>query len=152
VVRVPGSRFRDPGFDSRGHQIFWEIVGLERGPFSLVSKIEELLGRNSSGFGLENRDYGRGDRLCWPRDTLYPQKLALSSQTSGGRSVGIFPLPPKITELTNCSRLICVIQFNLASRPYRYNLRNENSLTRFRVLTAMNTVFKHPVVLLHFTR
>jgi hypothetical protein len=36
---------------------------LERGPLSLVSKIEELLGRNSSGSGLENREYGRGDPL-----------------------------------------------------------------------------------------
>jgi hypothetical protein len=26
--------------------------------------------------------------LRWPRDTLYPQKLALTSPTSGGRSVG----------------------------------------------------------------
>jgi hypothetical protein len=26
-----------------------------------VSTIEELLGRNSSGSGLENREYGRGD-------------------------------------------------------------------------------------------
>jgi hypothetical protein len=34
-------------------------VGLERGPLSLVSTIEELLGRQSSGSGLENRDYGR---------------------------------------------------------------------------------------------
>jgi hypothetical protein len=25
--------------------------------------------------------------LHWPRGTLYPQKLALASQTSGGRSV-----------------------------------------------------------------
>jgi hypothetical protein len=33
-------------------------VGLERGPLSLVITIEELLGRNSSGYGLENRDYG----------------------------------------------------------------------------------------------
>jgi hypothetical protein len=38
-------------------------VGLERGPLSLVSTIEELLGRNSSGCGLENREYGRGDPL-----------------------------------------------------------------------------------------
>jgi hypothetical protein len=29
-------------------------VGLERGPLSLVSTTEELLGRNSSGSGLEN--------------------------------------------------------------------------------------------------
>jgi hypothetical protein len=33
-------------------------VGLERGPHSLVSTIEELE-RKSSGSGLENRDYGR---------------------------------------------------------------------------------------------
>jgi hypothetical protein len=30
VVRVPGYRYRDPGFDSRSYQIFWEAVGLER--------------------------------------------------------------------------------------------------------------------------
>jgi hypothetical protein len=36
-------------------------VGMERGPLSLVSTIEELLERKSSGFGLGNRDYGRGD-------------------------------------------------------------------------------------------
>jgi hypothetical protein len=34
-------------------------VGVERGPLSLVSTIEELLKRKGSGFGLENRDYGR---------------------------------------------------------------------------------------------
>jgi hypothetical protein len=34
-------------------------VGLERGPLSLVSTIEELLGRKSSGSGLEIREYGR---------------------------------------------------------------------------------------------
>jgi hypothetical protein len=63
VVRVPGYRSRGPGFDSRAYQIFWEVVGLERGPLSLVSTTEELLGRNSSGSGLENREYGRGDPL-----------------------------------------------------------------------------------------
>jgi hypothetical protein len=31
-------------------------VGLERGPLSLVNTNEELLGRNSSGSGLENRE------------------------------------------------------------------------------------------------
>jgi hypothetical protein len=34
-------------------------VGLEQGPLSLVSTIEELLERKCSGSGLENRDYGR---------------------------------------------------------------------------------------------
>jgi hypothetical protein len=67
-------------------------VGLERGLLSLVSTIEELLGRNSSGSGLENREYGRGNSLSWLRDTLYPQKLTLTSPASGGRSVGIVSL------------------------------------------------------------
>jgi hypothetical protein len=48
--------------------------------------------------GLENREYGHGDPLHWPRDTLYPQKLALSSPTCGGRLVGIVRLQTKTTE------------------------------------------------------
>jgi hypothetical protein len=36
-----------------------KVVGLEWGPLSLVSTTEELLRRKSSGFCLENRDYGR---------------------------------------------------------------------------------------------
>jgi hypothetical protein len=42
-------------FNSLHYQTFW-VVGLERGPFSLVSTTEELLGRNSNCFGLVNRD------------------------------------------------------------------------------------------------
>jgi hypothetical protein len=36
-------------------------VGLERGPLSLVSTTEELLGRKRSGSGLENLHYERRD-------------------------------------------------------------------------------------------
>jgi hypothetical protein len=82
VFIVPGYRSRGPGFDSRRYQIFWEVVGLERGPLSLVSKIEELFEWKISGFGLENREYGRGDPLRWPRGTLYPQKLWRTTVTS----------------------------------------------------------------------
>jgi hypothetical protein len=42
-----------------------------------------------------NRINGWGDPLRWPRDTLYPQKFALTSPTSGGRSVGIVRLRTK---------------------------------------------------------
>jgi hypothetical protein len=45
-------------FDFRCYQIFWEVVGLERGPLSLVSTTEKLLGRKSSGSGLEIWGYG----------------------------------------------------------------------------------------------
>jgi hypothetical protein len=51
VIRVPGYRSRDPGFDCRRYQIFGEVVSLERGPLSLVSITEELLEWKSSGSG-----------------------------------------------------------------------------------------------------
>jgi hypothetical protein len=77
------------GFDSQCYQIFWEVVGLERGPLSLVSTIEELLGRKSSGSGLESREYGCRDPSCWTHGTLYLQKLALTMPTSGGHLVDV---------------------------------------------------------------
>jgi hypothetical protein len=40
---------------------FREVVDLERGPLSLVSTTEELLGRKNSGCGVEIREYGRRD-------------------------------------------------------------------------------------------
>ena len=43
VVRVSGYRYRGLGFHSRRYQIFWVVVGLERGPLSLLRSIEELL-------------------------------------------------------------------------------------------------------------
>jgi hypothetical protein len=61
------------GFDSRLYQIFWEAVGLERGPLSLVSTIEELLRRNISVSGPENREHGRRDLSRWPRTPYWGQ-------------------------------------------------------------------------------
>jgi hypothetical protein len=54
-------QIQSSGFDSRHYQILCEVVGLERGPLSLLSTTEELLGRKSSGSGLESREYGRRD-------------------------------------------------------------------------------------------
>jgi hypothetical protein len=59
VVRVPRYRYGGPGYDSQNIK---KIVGLERGPLSLVSTTEELLGSNSSDSGLESREYGLGIR------------------------------------------------------------------------------------------
>jgi hypothetical protein len=39
-------------FDSGHYQIFWEVVGLEGGPLSLLSTIKELLGRKITGSEL----------------------------------------------------------------------------------------------------
>jgi hypothetical protein len=63
-------------------------VGLERGPLSLVSTIEELLQRKISGSGLETENTAVGIRYA---DHVVPcirKKLELTSPISGGRSVG----------------------------------------------------------------
>jgi hypothetical protein len=85
VVRVPGYRSGGPGFDSRALQ-GKKVVGLERGPLSLVSTTEKLLGRNSSDSGLESREYSHRDS-------------SLTSLTSSGRSVGIVRLRIEVTEV-----------------------------------------------------
>jgi hypothetical protein len=90
----PEARVRFPVY-----HIFWEVVGLERGPLSLVSTIEELLRRNSSS-GLESREYGRRDPSRWPRDSHYSQKLAVTSSESGCRSVGIVRSRTQATEFS----------------------------------------------------
>jgi hypothetical protein len=81
-------------------------VVLERGPLSLVSAIEELLGRNSSSSGLESR-YGPRDLLRLPRGTLYPQKLTPASPTSGGRPVRIVSSRTQATEFIYFSLVAC---------------------------------------------
>jgi hypothetical protein len=84
-------RTQSSGFDSRSYQIFWEVVGTT----------EELLEIKSRGSDLENQEYGRTDPLCWSRNTLYSQKLALTTPTSGGRSVGIVRSRTKVTEFVS---------------------------------------------------
>jgi hypothetical protein len=104
------------GFDSQRYQISWELVGLERGPLGLMSTIEELLGQNSSGSGLEIREYGRRDPSRWPRDTLYPQNLALTSPTSGEHSVGIVRSRTKAFECCILLRFIQLILYDTVNR------------------------------------
>jgi hypothetical protein len=100
------------GFDSRSYKIFLVVVGLERGPLSLVSKTEELLRTKSSGSGLEKREHGSRDPLRWTRDTLYSQKLTLSSLTRGGRSVGIVRSPTEATEFSLYEELCDMVSAN----------------------------------------
>jgi hypothetical protein len=63
-------------------------MGLEWGSLSLVNTIEELLEIKSSGSGLETEITAVGIRHADLVTPLYPQTLALTSLTSGGRSVG----------------------------------------------------------------
>jgi hypothetical protein len=54
-----------------------------------LNTTEEIIGRKSSGSGLENGKYSRRDPSRSPSGTFYQQKLALTSLRSGGLSVGI---------------------------------------------------------------
>jgi hypothetical protein len=83
-------------------------VGLEPGPLSLVSTVEELLGRESSGSGLESREYCHRNLSRRPCGILYPQNLALTSPTSGGRSVGIVCSRAQAKEFFVC--LFCFVK------------------------------------------
>jgi hypothetical protein len=47
VVRVPGYWSRGSGSIPGATRFFWEVVRLERGPLSLVSTTEELLGKKN---------------------------------------------------------------------------------------------------------
>jgi hypothetical protein len=65
-----------------------------------VITIKELLGRKSSGTGLESRECGRRDPSRWSRGTLFSQKLALTSPITGGRSVGIVRSRTEATDVS----------------------------------------------------
>jgi hypothetical protein len=102
-----------PGFDSWLYHIFWEVLGLERGPLSLASTIEELLERKSSGFGLEKRDYGhRGSAALTTRHPSIRKILALTSPASGGRSVGI------LRSRTQGTEFLCMLLSYAFSRKF----------------------------------
>jgi hypothetical protein len=93
VFRVPGYRFRGPDFlrssgsgtrSTQPRDYNWGATWKE-----------------SSGSGLEIREYGRRDSSRWPSGSFYPQKLALTSPTSGGRSVGIVRFRTQATEFSS---------------------------------------------------
>jgi hypothetical protein len=88
VVRVLDYRYRGPGFDSRALR-GKKVVGLEGCQLSLVSTTEELLDRKVAAPVYKIENTAVGDPSRWPRGTLNPQKLAITSPTSGGRSFRI---------------------------------------------------------------
>jgi hypothetical protein len=123
VVRVPGYRPRGSGFDSRRYQIFWEVVGLERGPLNLVRITEELLEWKSSFSGSRKPRLRPWGSVRWPRDTIYQLKLALTSPTGCGRSIGIVRLRTKTTEF--------VLMFCLHQTTRRHIPEARNKLSQY---------------------
>jgi hypothetical protein len=87
-----GYRSRGACSDSRRYQIFWEVVGLEWGPLSLMRITEELLEWKVVPLVWKSRLTAVGTHCADHATSLYPQKLALTSPISGGRTVGIVHL------------------------------------------------------------
>jgi hypothetical protein len=86
-------------------------VGLEGGPLSLVNTTEVLLGRNCSGSGVENprlRPLGSVTLTTWHPLSA---NLALTSPTSGSRSVGT------VRSRTQAKGFVC---FGFASKRQLY--------------------------------
>jgi hypothetical protein len=113
------------------------VVGLKRCPLSLVSTIEELLGRNSSCSGLESREYGRRDPSRWPHNICFPKTLALTSLTSGCCSVGIVRSRTKVY----CAFVILLICFVRDHNADVINLTVMRHLPPSVALTLMSWVW-----------
>jgi hypothetical protein len=115
VVRVPAYRSRGPGFDSCRHQIFLEVLGVERRLRSFVRINEKLLEGKSSGFGLENRRI-TAVGICRAADHATPSTHKSRNYFAGrsDRSVSIVALHTKITEIVG---LIVVLSHSLNSAP-----------------------------------
>jgi hypothetical protein len=62
-----------------------------------VRKTEELLEGKVAAPVYKTEINDPGNSLRWPRDTRYWHKLALTSPTSGGRSIGIIRFQTKAT-------------------------------------------------------
>jgi hypothetical protein len=63
--------------------------------------------KKGSGSDLENRDYGRRESAALTHETLFNlQKLALTSPTNGGSSVGIVSLRTQAMEFVCVCYLI----------------------------------------------
>jgi hypothetical protein len=82
-------------FDSRRYQIFWELLGLEGGPLSLMNTIEELLERKCMRLRSKNTRIRPWGIRC-------ADHAVLTSPTSGGRLAGIVRSRTQATELFFC--------------------------------------------------
>ena len=105
VVRVSGYRYRGLGFDSRRYQIFLNSSGVWNGVYSASwaswGQLRRYLNKKSSGSrSRKQRLTAVGTRCADHVTPLYPQKLALTSPTGGGRSVGIARSRTKATEFS----------------------------------------------------
>jgi hypothetical protein len=81
-------QIRRPEFDSRHYQKK-KVVGMERGPLSLVCTMVELLDRKVAAPVNKTENTAVGMRYADHVAPSIHKKLAITSPTSGGHSVGL---------------------------------------------------------------
>jgi hypothetical protein len=105
---------------------------MERGSLKLVNTIEALLEAETSGSGLENRDYSHRGSVALITRHLYQQKLALTSPTNGCRWVGVVRLWTKATEIFIFIKLLFMVYIY-----YSFYLIQMISVLSFSALRAV---------------
>jgi hypothetical protein len=95
----------------------------------------------------------RGDPLRFPRDILYPLKLALTSPTSGGRSVGIVRLRTTDHRVCLFQMLQRVMDIESKSDPFNrplYGLKISRLLLEIYTLPFEFNLYSHGRVVIFF--
>jgi hypothetical protein len=113
VARVLGYRSGGPG-SIPGTTRNKKVVGLEWGPLSLVSTTEELLDRKVAAPVQNPRIRPQGSVTLTMWHPLSAKKLAITSPTSSGRSVGIVLSRTQTMELF----FFLVISINMSCRQF----------------------------------
>jgi hypothetical protein len=103
-------------------------VGLERGPPSLVSATEELLGRKSSGSGLPVRKSSSQTKNC----LAFPQSLPTSAGWESAMSFNSFS--ESLSTLDVIERSCLKISSHLHVNPLEYKVRCVRACVRACVL------------------
>jgi hypothetical protein len=106
-------------------------VGLERGPLSLVSTTEELLGRKNSCSGLERREYGRMGAVT---PTTWHSLTAKVGANFDDKLKSLVAIVPSRTRTTEFSFLFLFIVFKgvLDGDPTAMFVTNEIPTNTFR--------------------
>jgi hypothetical protein len=79
--------------------------------------------------------------LRWPRDTLYPHKLALTSPTSDGQSVGTVRLRSKATDFFSIFT-IKSMNVNVTERVLLMNCNNQSKVKTEQPFNKLNNMIK----------